>query len=1056
MKENQFLPRKKRKSFFFARSCFLFLCCVMMISNLSPTFAQSKKKYTSSRSISSTPNGYTQVGNTLLYYRQELNSIDFLGFFNDYYYGSTYGNGGYRVAMQVNDNLPSIMDCLNGSVLDGVIFKAYVEPQGELARICYTITNTTNEDVVVSLGTHADVMIGNNDRAPISRRVDTAGNTYGVTMKDGNGAQLCVLFGSGLSGVTSVNDYWFGYYGLNYDEYSMVGNYSSGSNYMEENGSYDSGMGWCWKNRIIKVGETLNLSYLIGIGDVNLEPNLTFEVTSDDPEGWNDLSRPHKLTINGKYESPAGIAGIIEYAVEDSEEWHVLTDTLFSGEEFTAELIAMFNPDNEVHTIRFRTIDAVGNTTLLTPIIFEDVYYHEIIGIENKMYHYGDSIYQTNITCDLDKDQYVVNNYHNNVNAGTATFMVQGVFPKTIGRRTYSFEISPLALEGNISLIEDSLIYTGDSKFPSWQFTSEWNDNLVKDVDYTVVYKNNIYPGEGTIEVSGKGNYTGTLIDSFFIDKAQLTNNLYEFILPDNDICYDSESHAATVSKMEGVGDVMITYVNTEDNSVSTEAPVNTGSYDVYAEFAEGTLYYGKANEKIGSFAIYHFDENEWQALYVLNTQLQENGWTTLWNMSAGPVAVGKFDGLVIEQGHVVGVEFINKGLTGVPTGLIAFSQLRTVDLSHNALTGNAGLLAAQLPNLTSLNLSYNQFSDLFPMISPSVTFLDVSYQTIDKTITLNLSDLKIEDIATTVPTILLYDHTAQTYNPNINLMCTTAESNNIGPDDWAMQIAVNNGSISLPYVSQNNAYYGESGDILNVFDMNSGSSFKIALDFDRGDANFVGGIDAADLQTTILYAFGGYRNYPFNFTAADTYKDGNINVQDVICTVNILLAQTDMQLSIKRKASRMEAADAEAVIYMQDGNIVLRSEKQVAAISVRANGNVEWHLDKYGLEQTVVGGKAVGYSLTGGTLPVGETVIGSYTGNASVEYASLADQEAQNVTVLFGKDSVTGIQSVKELMDGDAQFYDVTGRRIERLNKGVNIIKSGNRTIKVINGMNR
>lgn len=140
-------------------------------------------------------------------------------------------------------------------------FTAFVEPQGELAKICYSVANTTEEDVVVSLGTHADVMIGSNDRAPISRRKDTAGNTYGVTMKDGNGAQLCVLFGSGLAGVTGVSDYWFGYYGTNNSANSMVGNYSSGSYYMEENGSYDSGMGWCWKNRVIPAGETVVFSY---------------------------------------------------------------------------------------------------------------------------------------------------------------------------------------------------------------------------------------------------------------------------------------------------------------------------------------------------------------------------------------------------------------------------------------------------------------------------------------------------------------------------------------------------------------------------------------------------------------------------------------------------------------------------------------------------------------------------------------------------------------------------------------------------------------------------
>lgn len=1034
--------------------CAAFMLCVIGVGLAIPIHAQQKPKKAPMHSVSSSvPYGYNQVGDTKLYYYQSSNSIDVQGFFNDLYYGSTYNNYGYHVAMQVNEGTPEIVNCLEGSTIDGVSFVASIEPQGELARICYTVTNTTEQDVTVSLGTHADVMIGNNDLAPLSRRIDTNGSTYGVTMKDGNGAQLCVLFGSGLAGVTAVSDYWFGFFYLNSDPNSMVGNYTSGDNYMEEDGSYDSGMGWCWKNKPVAAGSTVVFSYLIGVGDVSLEPNSSFEVSPEDIEGWNDLSRPHKLTLEGTYESPAGLDGKVEYAVEDSEEWKPLTEMMSSGSTFKDTLVAMFDASRKKHVIRFRTVDAVGNSTQLTPIIYKDVYYHEVTGIEDKVYHYGDSIYQTGLTCDLSEGQYVVNEYHNNVNAGTATFMVQGVFPLTIGRRTYSFEISPLALEGGISLAEDNFVYTGLANLPEWQFTSELNSGLVEDVDYTVAYKNNLYPGEGSVEVTGKRNYTGTLTASFNIDKAQLSGDLYEFALPNNDISYDGEGHAATVSKVEGVGDVNITYVNTEDNSVSAEAPANVGSYDIYAEFADGMLYYGKANEKVGSFSIYHFDDDEWLALNALNTQLKECGWTTGWNIAAGPVAVGKFDGLVIEQGHVVGINFNNKNLDGIPAGILAFSQLKYVDLSHNNLTGNIGVMAAQIPGLTSLDVSYNRLSDVAPMISSNVTSLDISHQKIDRVVPLNLSELKMDDIATCVPSILLYDHENQTYSPNINLMCTTSETGNIGDDDWAMQLAVNNGNISLPYVSQNNAYRRESGDTLNVNDMNSGSSFKIKLNFHRGDANFVGGIDATDLQATILYAFGGYRNYPFNFTAADTYEDDDINVQDVVCTVNILLAQTAASGKAMRKAKSMpEFDDAEAFVYMRDGKVILYSEKPVAALSLKTSGNITWKLEGYGMTQTVANGNVVGYSLGGMTLPTGETVIGTCGECTNIHYATLADTEAQTISVALGENSPTGIHSVDGALDDDVQIFDINGHKVNRLNKGVNIKKNGGKTIKVIN----
>ena len=83
------------------------------------------------------------------------------------------------------------------------------------------------------------------------------------------------------------------------------------------------------------------------MGEVNLEPNSSFEVTPDDPEGWNDLSRPHKLTLEGTYESPAGLDGMIEYAVEDSEEWIAMTDMMPSGSAFNDSIVAMFDTSRE-------------------------------------------------------------------------------------------------------------------------------------------------------------------------------------------------------------------------------------------------------------------------------------------------------------------------------------------------------------------------------------------------------------------------------------------------------------------------------------------------------------------------------------------------------------------------------------------------------------------------------------------------------------------------------------------------------------------------------------
>ena len=116
------------------------------------------------------PSGYERLGDTNLYYMRKqggidaggvsLGSIDIVGRFGDNYYSSTYGNNGYVVSMQVGNKTASFMDCLEGGILDGVAFRADIEQQGDLAKVYYTLTNTTENDLNISLGVYDDVAVG--------------------------------------------------------------------------------------------------------------------------------------------------------------------------------------------------------------------------------------------------------------------------------------------------------------------------------------------------------------------------------------------------------------------------------------------------------------------------------------------------------------------------------------------------------------------------------------------------------------------------------------------------------------------------------------------------------------------------------------------------------------------------------------------------------------------------------------------------------------------------------------------------------------------------------
>lgn len=1038
----------KRRGWQYRLLCLSFLLCCVFVGNVTAQEALKKKTPLSgSRSVDySLPSGYGQVGSTLLYHRQSSSSIDFIGLFDSRYYGSTYSNGGYKVAMQVGNNSATSVDCLNGTTNNGVIFNASVEEQGGLARVCYTLTNTNEVDVNVSLGVRADVMIGNNDWAPISRRIDTFGNTYGLTLMDGNGAQLCVLFGSGLSGVTAANDFWFGHYYTNTDSYQMVGNYSSGDNWMQENSSYDSGMGWCWKNRTIAVGSTMVFSWLIGVGDVKLEPNSSFEVTPDDPDGWNDLSRPHRLTLDGLYESPAGLSGVIDYAVEDSEEWIALTDTLESGDTFRDTLVATFTPNKEKHIIRFRTRDLVGNTTMLPPIEYLDVSYYPVSGIEDKVYT-GDSLFQTNLVCDMESEQYIAKNYHNNVNAGVASFNVEGVFPYTIGRRAYNFTINPATLEGEVIIADSNFIYNGNSQIPEWSFTETVNDTLKIDVDYNLVLTDNILPGEATLSIVGKGNYTGLLSSVFNIDKAPLTDNLYWLELPEADITYDELPHGASIQVAEGVGEATLSYFSEETLESSTEKPSSPGNYTIHLEIADGSLYYGKALTQVGSFCIYQFDETEWILLQGIHASLVQRGWSQPWDLSQGIKCASTLQGLTIKEGHVCGINLRNMNLSGeFPVELLSLPQLQNlvlsdnsfsgnienvamfamqypdymqsvtdINISNNQFSGNIGVFAQAFPNLESLDASGNKIENVYPIISSKVSMLDLSSQKIERIIDIHLKNMNIETLASKIPTILLYNHNQQAYTSPVNLYCSTE-------DGWGMVLSYQNGQITIPYITEQNAYKGASGDtlavsVLNAYGSPEGTTLSLKLEFDEGDANFNGSVDILDLQATINYMFEEYTNKPFNYTAANLWKDDVINVQDAVNLVNLLLETEVVYANNPLTRAVMYTTEADAYAYVQNGNLILNTSVPVSSFDLVISS--DFHIDlsllseQYGLSYQMKedgdNKRIIAYSLSGNTIPAGESIIG-HVGKSHILNMKLSDSDANEIKISIEDSRTTGI----------------------------------------------
>ena len=66
---------------------------------------------------------------------------------------------------------------------------------------------------------------------------------------------------------------------------------------------------------------------------------------------------------------------------------------------------------------------------------------------------------------------------------------------------------------------------------------------------------------------------------------------------------------------------------------------------------------------------------------------------------------------------------------------------------------------------------------------------------------------------------------------------------------------------------------------------------------------------------------------------------------------------------------------------------------------------------------------------------------------------ASSASSAASKLSIGFGDDETTAIDSpaIIDVFNPNAEYYDINGRRIKTLEKGINIVKMGGKTTKVI-----
>ena len=112
--------------------------------------------------------------------------------------------------------------------------------------------------------------------------------------------------------------------------------------------------------------------------------------------------------------------------------------------------------------------------------------------------------------------------YQNNTNVGTATVTIMGK-GNYQGSTTVTFQITPKSINTvGINSIADQT-YRSTPITPDVSI-KDGNRVLVKDVDYTLAYTNNVNVGGATVTITGKGNYKDTKTMTFRINAKSFGN----------------------------------------------------------------------------------------------------------------------------------------------------------------------------------------------------------------------------------------------------------------------------------------------------------------------------------------------------------------------------------------------------------------------------------------------------------------------------------------------------------------------------------------------------
>ena len=246
---------------------------------------------------------YATDGNSLMAYRYGLDdddnvfgAFDVQGYFADAWKQVTFDDGGFETYLKTSADGPSISVPATGAsqAIGGTGLTAAVSCSlpaaygGKIVAATYTVSNTGTNPVTYSLGSGADIQIGEDDSAAITPFSDGSGFKMASSDShdkntDGEYAQLN-FFCRNTRGVTDVDSVWYGPYnddirygGKGGPDWDMTRDSSGhhdvfrGLSELTPLENTDATLSYCWNDKTIGAGETQTYTVFFGIGGAGSE-----------------------------------------------------------------------------------------------------------------------------------------------------------------------------------------------------------------------------------------------------------------------------------------------------------------------------------------------------------------------------------------------------------------------------------------------------------------------------------------------------------------------------------------------------------------------------------------------------------------------------------------------------------------------------------------------------------------------------------------------------------------------------------------------------------------